>query len=172
MWVLADTSSTMDIFTLFEHKDDVLALDMGAETLCTPTYITIGGTVGKVPHTSLAFHELSHLVEGSDSMVTLPDFGLPDGGVRAQSQKYLSKEADTFAIQAVLENHYSNLPWKDRHWDSYSSMAIFCWSITHFGNMTETVKKTEKLIEQRVAHWSLESILLELERKVELLRTC
>ena len=159
----------MEISDYFKGTTDVLTLDMGIETLCTHNHVTIGGSSDGVENDtrddSVAFHELGHFIEGDDDMVTLPDFGLPDGGKLACTQRFFDKEVDTFAIQIVLENQ-SGRRWEDRHWDSYHSIATFIDYTTRFGDPVST----EKLLDTRVAHWTLESILLELERKVELLR--
>lgn len=159
----------MEISDYFKGTTDVLTLDMGIETQWTHNHVTIGGSSEGVENDtrdeSIAFHELAHFIEGDDEMVTLPDFGLPDGGALARTKRFFDKEVDTFAIQIVLENQ-SGRRWEDRHWDSYHSIARFIDYTTRFGDPV----KTEKLLEARAAHCPLESILLELERKVELLR--
>ena len=156
------------IHELFEGNEDVIALDMRNATVCTPTLVKIGGTPFADDDTtelSIAFHEVAHFIEASDERATLHDFGLTDSGDENWNQEALDREAEVFAIQVVLENHYG-VAWGDRFWKSYSDMARFCLGVTHVGVAAEV----EKFIEAKVAHWTIEAVLREFNRKVALLR--
>lgn len=153
---------------LFDGNEDVIALDMGAATVCTSTHVKIGGTPFADDDTtelSIAFHEVAHFIEASDEMATLHNFGLSDFGRDNWNVEALDREAEVFAIQVVLENHYG-VAWPDRFWTSYEDMAEFCVKVTHKGVTAEV----EKFIEAKVAHWTIEKVLAEFGRKVALIR--